>query len=275
MRLIIRKWDSVISIVLFIYNILDEYNGQKTLKLNHLIQAAKYFEKNETAIRMALSRMVKLGILKIQKANNATNYYVTEEGLQSIGEWREGVKSFFQRNRLRFEKWEGKWHFLALADFARSKEESRVIQEELSELGMRELIKDLWVSPYPFTEKVTSLLGPNQKYFEIIGNIEGMMGGVKLEDVFMLEAARKKYTHFITLASEIQKRIPEIKDNGEYLPLLFQLGWNFFEAASLDPVLPQELIKEWEGDTAVRLMGELRGFLFQRAADYFEELLNI
>ena len=53
--------------------------------------------------------------------------------------------------------------------------------------------------------------------------------------------------------------------------MLFKLGWNFYDTAVSDPVLPEELIADWEGDRVVMEFTELRRHLFDMVTGYFEK----
>ncbi|HYE11294.1 MAG TPA: hypothetical protein VEF53_14050, partial [Patescibacteria group bacterium] len=112
MKLILRKNDSATSLLLFIYNNYFSKSQKDSLKLSSLLEIIKVFDKNETAIRMSLSRAVKAGILSKSRQGNEVIYSLTDVGRQSIDLWNEGVESFWKRFRLRNSSWDGKWYIV-------------------------------------------------------------------------------------------------------------------------------------------------------------------
>lgn len=276
MRIILRKRDSVVSIVLFLFNILGEHTGQNAIRLEHLIKSMSYFEKNETATRMGLSRMVKSGILVNEKEGTDVYYHLTDDGIQNLNAWNLGVARFRDRYKLRNKPWDGNWHLLALLKNKGSTDETLSISDELLELGLRQLSKDLWITPYRFTEEIRSLLDNKLDYLEIAGEI--ITNNKKLDitqDIFQIKEVRTRYEEFLKLTAATKKELVQISDLGGHLPLLFHLGWNFYDIAVNDPALPKDLLSDWIGDKAVSEMHDLRNLLYKKAAEYFDGLAMV
>ena len=148
MKIILRKKDSVTSIVLFIFNVYGEYTGRYTIPLGNLIDYMLKFDKNETSVRMGLSRMVKAGILANKKVNEQIYYELTADGLENITIWNKGVSRFFGRYHKRNQGWNKKWYAVVFPDFDRSVKESQDLLDAFWEIGLRELNKNTWISPY-------------------------------------------------------------------------------------------------------------------------------
>ncbi|KJS83205.1 MAG: hypothetical protein JM58_13155 [Peptococcaceae bacterium BICA1-8] len=275
MKIILRKRDSVVSIVLFIYNIFREHSGSKSLRLNHLIEFMKYFDKSETAVRMGLSRSVKSGILINRKIGSEIYYDLTQLGIDNLKLWNQGVSRFFQRYALRNNgSWNNKWYLLALQNFSKSADESQVLRDELRELGMLEVIKDLWVSPYEMTNFINELVTDKYDYLNFVGEFDLSDTNKIVNTVFNIDVVRNEYLQFIAFAKGIEQNLTKVQSQGDYLPLLFELGWNFFDIATSDPTLPRDLLADWPGDEAVQLMGELRSFLYGNITKYFDEIAS-
>ncbi len=271
LKIILRKRDSVVSIVLFIFNIFSEYSSCYSIKLDHLIKCMSFFDKNETATRMGLSRMVKSKILVNKKVNNDVYYELTNLGKENIYLWNLGVSRFLKRYSLRHKPWTKKWCMLSLLNFVRS--DSQSITDELTEIGFRELSKDLWVSPYSMNEEVNKLLDGKHEFLQISGEISlNSRNREVLEYTFGIETLKKQYAEFLLLSSKTKNNMSKVVVKGEHLPLLFELGWNFYDIAINDPALPEDFIDEWVGDRAIAEMRVLRNSLFNNVTVFFSEL---
>lgn len=273
MKIILRKRDSVVSIVLFLFNIFGEHTGQNAIKLDHLIKSMSYFDKNETATRMGLSRMVKSGILVNEKESNDVYYRLTDDGIQNLNAWNLGVARFRNRYALRNKPWDGRWYLLALLKNKGSYDESMSFSNEILELGLRQLNRDLWISPYRFHEEIRSLLDNKQEYLEITGEVISRNNKLDIiEGIFLINEVRTQYEEFLILTAETRKELVNLPDLGGNLPLLFHLGWNFYDIAVNDPALPKDLLSDWIGDKAVSEMQELRNLLYKKTTEFFDSL---
>ena len=273
LKIILRKRDSVVSIVLFIFNVYSEFTGHHSIKLDHLIKCMSFFDKNETASRMGLSRMVKSEIVINKKIKNEVYYELTQFGKENLELWNLGVSRFFTRYSLRHQQWNNKWFMLALLNFSRSENQS--IMDELTELGFRELTKDLLVSQYPLYEEVYDLLGSEHEFLEISGEmVSDSENHKRLEDIFGLEMLEAQYDKFLDLSNQVRNKMALENDIGRQLPLLFELGWNFYDIAINDPALPKAFLNDWVGDQAVAQMRDLRNSLYTNVTIYFSQLLN-
>jgi len=274
-KIVLRKKDSVTSIVLFLFNIYGEYTGQYSIGLNKLIRFMQQFEKNETSTRMGLSRMVKAGVLANQRSGNEVYYQLTDYGLENIRIWNDGMGRFFARLNKRHNAWDQKWYLAVLMNFHKSDKENQLIVDELMELGLREIEKNVWLCPYRVSGEMADLSVKNEfEYIELWGGniFYNFTADQLLKDIFKIEPVRKSYLKLLRLIEEIKNESAGLNDNeGNHLPLLFKLGWNFYDTAVFDPVLPEELIADWEGDRVVIEFTELRRHLFDRVTGYFEK----
>ncbi|PKM81977.1 MAG: hypothetical protein CVU89_06455 [Firmicutes bacterium HGW-Firmicutes-14] len=275
MKIVLRKKDSVTSIVLFIFNIYGEYTGEYSIGLNKLIRFMQLFDKNETSTRMGLSRMVKAGILANKRRRNEVCYQLTEYGLENIRIWNEGIVRFFARFKKRHTEWDQKWYLAVLMNFNKSEKENQSVVDELEEIGLREVEKNIWLCPYRVSDEIADLSTKNDfKYVELWGgNINYNFPADRLlEDVFKTGAVRKSYHRFRGVMEETKKEYAGLKDNdGCHLPLLFKLGWNFYDTAVSDPALPGELVGDWEGDRVVKEFRLMRQYLYDQVTGYFQQ----
>lgn len=275
MKIILRKKDSVTSILLFIFNIYGEYTNQYTIQLRHLIDFMMLFKKNETSTRMGLSRMVKAGILVNRKMDNEIVYELTEFGLENINIWNNGITNFFKRYQKRFQAWDGKWSAIILLDFNKSDKDQQPIIDELTEMGLREVNRNTWIFPYQISDVRALIAKERIRYLAVDGGeIQSDFSlNELLDNVFEITLVGNKYLELLEMMQEIKKEIEGLKGNeGYYLALLFKLGWNFYEIAVSDPALPKELLEDWEGDKVIQEFQNLRRYLYDNVVKYFKKI---
>ncbi|MDF2890550.1 MAG: phenylacetic acid-responsive transcriptional repressor [Clostridia bacterium] len=280
MKLILRKNDSATSLLLFIYNHYFSKSQKNSLRLSSLLEIIKVFDKSESAIRMSLSRAVKAGILSNAKQDNEVIYSLTDLGRKSIHLWNEGVQSFWKRFNLRNSSWDGKWYILNI-EFQEDKKQRMEISDNLQQLGFTILNTNTWICPYNQSKEIRGLatkFGLETAIVEFFGEMTvGKDMQQFLDDTYKLDILKSKYKAFIHVYGEKLKQTKEICeehsfiDRGQGLPLLHELGWNFFNIASEDPVLPKQLYPFWEGDEAAALMKELREVLLEASWQYLEK----
>jgi len=271
MKITLRKRDSVTSSVLFLFNLLGEYKNGYSINLSHLMEFMKYFHKSEASIRTGLSRMVKANILINKREHNEIIYQLTEEGVQNIRQWNKSLAKFYKRYELRQADWNHQWCFLTILDFNKSEYNNLFILEELEGCGLREVNNNLWITPYNIDDEILTLLKNHKfNYLKGLGTFETNMNlNDFLRDTFNLETIRRRYIEFINKVKEInnQRNVP----NGNLLPILFEVGWDFYDIVTSDAVLPKELMKDWEEDQAVREMKAVRSELYKKISDFFKE----
>lgn len=252
-----------------------------SIKLTSLLEILKVFGKNETAIRMSLSRAVKVGLLINTKNENEISYALTAEGKNAIQYWNEGVVHFFKRYQLRNSQWDQKWYFVNI-EFTESNKNAKVeFLDKLQQWGFAQINTNTWVSPYHQNEEMRTLI---EKFnlADAIVEIHGEMKIYKdmnrfLDDLYGIEKLKTAYREFVEVYSakleEVQQLCKEqsfIK-NGLAFPMLHSFGFSFFAIAADDAILPRQILDEWEGDKAALIMMELRGLLLEATYKYLEK----
>ncbi len=272
MKITLRKRDSVISAVLFVFNLYGEARNSHSIRLGSLLRMMQQFDKSEASIRTGLSRMTKSGILTSRKESGDTIYELTQEGMENLDQWNRGLARFFFRHAQRQKAWDGAWHLLSILGFNKSDYDNQDVVDELNECGLRELNGNIWATPYPIDETALALLNMRGfRYLEIHGSIQPSKdpGGL-IEDAFNLSDVRQLYSAFFIKADEVSNSLSTLH-GGAFLPVLFELGWDFYDAATSDPALPKALLPEWEGDKAAEKMKTIRPLLVREITGYFEE----
>lgn len=271
-KITLRKKDSVISSVLFVFNIYKEYKGECAIKLADLLEMMKCFDKSEASIRTGLSRMTGSGILQNHREAGEVIYELTEDGLQNLALWNKGLSRFFTRYAMRQQGWDGMWRFLTISQFNKSDYENQDIVDDLLECGIREVNGSIWVSPYTIDKGLLELLDDKSfGYITFEGRMQPKTGlSELLNSVYNLDALRQSYAAFLRSAEETTKSI-EILRGGALFPLLFETGWSFYDIVTSDPALPKELLPHWEGDEAAAQMRIIRPQIISEVFTYFKE----
>lgn len=281
MQLILRKNDSATSLLLFVFNNYMTKTTKDYMKLSSLLEIMKVFGKNETTIRMSLSRAAKAGLLTNNKQGNEVYYTLTPEGRESVILWNEGVIHFWKRYQLRNSKWDKKWYFINV-DFKDDKKEKKAeFLDKLQQFGLVQINTNTWITPYHQYEEIWKLIDE----YDLTQDIVEIYGELKihkdlecfLDEVYDISKLIIRYRGFIdTYGQKLEEIRPLYKEksfinSGLSIPILHELGWNFFEIATDDAVLPKQILPEWEGDKAAHIMKELRELLLEAAYKYLEK----
>lgn len=272
MKITIRKRNSVTSITLFIFNLINEYKNDNTINLGILIELLKTFHKSESSIRTSLSRMVKADILLNKKKNEETFYELTQNGIKNINYWNNGISRFYKRYKLRFERWDKKWYFLNLFDFNKSKPENFFIVEDIKEFGLKE-VNNNWITPYSIDEEIIKIL-KNEKinYLLFNGHFNTNKNFIKfIYEAYNIKNIEIKYNHFLNKINLYEKKINS-KKTEDLLPILFDIGWDFYDLTTSDPALPNNLLTNWVGDKAIKKMKNIRSEITNRIFKKFKDL---
>lgn len=281
MKIILRRNDSATSELLFLFNTYLLLTNKDTLKLSSLLEIMKVFGKNETTVRMSLSRASKAKILVNIRRGNEVSYALTPEGRAVIAIWNSGVKCFWERYRLRNKSWNEKWYFLDINFSEDKKDLKTVVIDKLRQLGFASMNKTMWINPYYLQAEVTMLIneyGIEDSVIQIYGDIQIHRDMNEfLNEVFCTGKLKVSYNDFV---KNFKNKLAESKalyQSEEHsgcekaLPILHELGWNFFNIASGDTVLPKALLSEWDGEEAANIMKEFREILLKPINRYLQK----
>jgi len=282
MKLILRKNDSATSLLLFVYNNHYTNTLNDSLKLSSLLEIMAAFDKSETAIRMSLSRATKSGFLINYKQDNMVYYKLSTYGIEQIQLWNGGVGEFWRRYGMRFSDWNYKWHFILLQYTEKNKHYKAHINDALEALGFSQITPNAWISPYDQRNETKILINKyklDPSIVELYGDMDGHMKTKDfLKHVYGIQKLKPLYNAFITKYEPKYNELVKtsVKDrtlsSASALPLLHELGWNFFKIAAIDATLPEALLPAWEGDRAAALMKNMREMLLPTVNAYLESV---
>lgn len=281
MRLILKKKDGLTSLLLFVYNNYLFTNSKASIKLSNLLEIMKAFGKNETATRMSLSRAMKAGLLINSVQNNEVFYELTLEGRRYIELWNVEANRFWMRYQYRESSFDNNWYYVSILSGQNINENKVDFIDALRQYGFAQLNANTYVSPYHQHQEVLELI----KKYDLSDGIVELYGEMKihkdidifLNEIFTINNLNKQYEQFIDKYKdkliEIREvcKLKDFVDGGLALPLLSELGWDFFGIATLDAALPKQILQNWQGDEAVQIMKELRTILFNATCVYLKK----
>lgn len=277
MKLTIRKKDSVTSILLFIFNIFLLPKGRDSIRLNSVLKILEAFEKNETAIRMGLSRAVKNELVLKSKDKGEVSYQLTELGRSMIDTWWATMSDYKAKLPLQRQPWDTVWH-LAIFSFPNSKQSERdELTGFMQRLGYGILNKGVWISPYDYSKEITQKVGSleiNEYIHLLSAQIEKEQKNSSIESsVWEISSLRQRYAALIVKIDATQCKAEELTA-AQTLGILHELGLEFMELISEDPQLPLEILGNWPARDCVKKFITLREKLIPRGEAFIKEILN-
>src|SRR4030043_329813 len=120
--------------------------------IGSLVRLLSNFGLSEQAIRSAVSRMCRSGLLKAKQTNRKSYYLLTGEGHSLL---TEGAQRIFQRKN---SHWDGNWNIVAYSIPERMRQARDRLRLELGWMGYGALGEATWISPYDLTREVKDLL---------------------------------------------------------------------------------------------------------------------
>lgn len=269
MHLKIRSAESITGILLFVFNVFLTEKDVTELPLKKILRILEPFKKNETAVRMGLSRGVQNGLLVNVKKENEVYYLLTDQAVQALRYWGDTMRTFQQRAALQREKWGGKWNIACFTTAV-----SDELAQSLRQLGFGSAEKHMWVSPYDFSGELSALAaekGLAGSLYLFLGDLSGSRRHDEIvAEMWPVEELNKKYKHF---TAGFKHAFSELETGpsrgGAALPFLHRYGLQIFGIMQDDPQLPLQLLPpDWAGLQAARLFMETRERLLPEAKDF-------
>lgn len=277
MKLTIRKKDSVTSILLFIFNIYLFPEGCNSIRLNSVLKVLEAFEKNETAIRMGLSRAVQNQLVSRSKDQGEVIYQLTEIGKSMIYNWWATIKNYQDKLSLQKQPWDRVWH-LVIFSFPNAKQNERdELTKFLQSLGYGILNKGVWISPYDFSKEISQKVGSLQisEYIHLLSAQpeKGQKNSSIESSIWEISLFRQRYEALMYKIDLAQGTAEELTA-AQTLPILHELGLEFMEVISEDPQLPLEILGIWPAMDCMKKFMTLRERLIPRGEAFIKEILT-
>jgi phenylacetic acid degradation operon negative regulatory protein len=245
--------------------------------IGSLVRLLGNFGLSEQAIRSAVSRMCRSGLLKAKRINRKSYYSLTSEGHSLLA---EGAQRIFQRKE---SHWDGNWNIVTYSIPERLRQARDRLRLELGWMGYGPLSEATWISPYDLTREVKNLLRRLniEEYVHIFNaQHQGSTDPKKIvARCWDLGKIHQMYADFLAeyrpkLAGH-QKRLRagETIEPSECFVARFNLIHEYRKLPFFDPDLPLELLPEnWLRPQAAALFNEYHDSLTEKANEYFDSV---
>jgi phenylacetic acid degradation operon negative regulatory protein len=245
--------------------------------IGSLVRLLSNFGLSEQAIRSAVSRMCRSGLLKAKRTNRKSYYSLTSEGHSLL---TEGAQRIFQRKE---SHWDGNWNIVTYSIPESMRQARDRLRLELGWMGYGALGEATWISPYDLTREVKSLLERLniEEYVHIFSaQHQGITEPGKIVSrCWDLGKIHQMYADFLTeyrpKLEEHLKRLEagETIEPSECFVARFNLIHEYRKLPFFDPDLPLELLPEnWLRPQAAALFDEYHGLLTEKANEYFDSV---
>jgi phenylacetic acid degradation operon negative regulatory protein len=245
--------------------------------IGSLIELLSNFGLSEQAIRSAVSRMCRNGILKVRRMNTKSYYSLTEEG---SGLLETGKQRIFDRKK---RHWNDRWTIVTYSIPEQQRTVRNQLRQELGWLGFGPLSKATWISPNNLIEQVEEIANRLHIKDHIQIFETQHRGSTDPQNIvnrcWDLKRLHKKYSDFIVKyqpkLDDYQRRIDS---NSSINPSTcfverFELIHEYRRFPFFDPDLPVELLpKDWLRFEATDLFHKYYGLLTNRAGEYFDSV---
>ncbi len=242
--------------------------------IGSLVKLLSNFGLSEQAIRSAVSRMCRSGLLKVKHTNRKSYYSLTSEGHSLL---TEGTQRIFRRKESR---WAGNWNIVTYSIPERMREARDRLRLELGWIGYGALAEATWISPYDLTGEVKNVMHRLniEQYVHIFNTQQGSTEPKKIVSrCWNLPEIHRKYVDFLSeyrpKLDEHLKRLQggETIEPSECFVARFNLIHEYRKLPFFDPDLPLELLPEnWLRPQAGALFNEYHGLLSEKANQYFD-----
>lgn len=242
-----------------------------------LIEILGNFGLSQQAVRSAVSRMCRGGLLQINHVDGKSYYSLTQNGYDLL---TEGAQRIFQRRKA---EWNGHWNIVTYSIPETMRPARDKLRLELGIMGYGALSEATWISPHDLSREVKNLLKrlDIEKYVNIFSacHYSGTDPKKIVRHCWDLEKIHQKYEHFLTeYRPKLAEHVKRIKtgDNiepSECFVARFNLIHEYRKLPFFDPDLPLELLPEnWLRPEASALFDEYHALLTEQSNEYFDSV---
>ncbi len=241
------------------------------------------FGLSEQAVRSAVSRMCRSGLLKVRsrgKSRARKSYYsLTTEGHNLL---TTGAQRIFVRKDT---TWDGTWNIVTYSIPEQNRKTRDLFRRELIWMGYGTLGGATMISPYDLTAEVIELaekFGVTERIQIFQARQQGLVDASKVVSTcWDLDRIHEMYARFM---AEYQPRYEnwlqrlqavEPVEASEHFVERFALIHEYRKLPFYDPDLPEELLPEdWLRPKAAALFQEFHDLLTEKANEYFYSVVE-
>jgi len=254
-------------------------NRGAEIGIGSLIKLLNDLGLSQQAVRSAVSRMCRAGLLKVRHVGRKSYYSLTEDGQSLL---TKGAQRIFERKNT---NWKGTWNIVTYSIPEQRRQARDKLRLELNWMGYGTLSEATWISPYDLTKEVEDLVKKLQikSYVQIFqAASQGFTDPKKIVSIgWDLTRIHKKYASFMEkyqpkLEDHLRRlRIGEPIEPSECFVERFGLIHEYRKLPFFDPDLPKELLPEnWLRPKAAVLFHEYHDLLANKANRYFDSVFR-
>jgi phenylacetic acid degradation operon negative regulatory protein len=245
--------------------------------IGSLIKLLSNFGLSQQAVRSAVSRMCRGGLLQVKHANGKSYYSLTESGHDLLN---AGTQRIFQRKN---GQWNGTWTIVTYSVPERTRQARDQLRLELGWMGYGPLSEATWISPYDLSKEVTRL-ATRLKIADLV-QIFHVRHDTTIDPknivsrCWDLGKIHERYANFIDkYRPKLEYHLKRLQAGENIAPSecfveRFNLIHEYRKLPFLDPDLPRELLPEnWLRPQAAALFDEYHNLLTEKANEYFDSV---
>jgi phenylacetic acid degradation operon negative regulatory protein len=247
-----------------------------SIQIRSLVQLMNQLGVSQQAVRSAISRMKRNGLLRAERRGTRSFYSLTP---QSITILETGAARIFQFPS-HTKAWDGYWHLITYSIPEDEREARDRLRRELAWMGFGMLTNALWISPHDHRQEIETLadsLGLCARIEIFSARHEGFSDPQTIAArCWDLPAINARYAAFIRkykpMCEEHQRRRARDQDIAlsQYFVRRFLLIHEFRRFPYIDPELPAELLPAgWRGTEATEIFRQYHDLLARKANAYF------
>ena len=252
---------------------------EREIGIGSLIKLLSNFGLSEQAIRSAVSRMCRAGLLKARRIDRKSYYALTEYGYSLL---TKGARRIFQRKN---SHWDGTWNIVTYSIPEEQRQARDRLRLELRWMGYGALSEATWISPYDLSKEVEDLVeklnvkGCVQVYH---AKHEGFAEPKEIVSrCWDLNKTHDSYAGFLDKCGpKLQAHLSRLQagepvEPSECFVERFGLISDYRKLPFSDPDLPKELLPEdWLRPQAAALFRQYHDLLADKANLYFESVIR-
>jgi len=243
--------------------------------IGSLIKLLNNLGLSQQAVRSAVSRMCRAGLLKVKHVGRKSYYSLTKNGHSLL---TEGAQRIFERKNT---NWDGTWNIVTYSIPEQRRQARDRLRVELNWMGYGAMGEATWISPYDLTRDVGDLV-ERLKIKDCIqifqAKHQGFTNAKRIVSLgWDLSRIHEKYASFIeTYQPKLEDHLKRLQagesiESSECFVERFNLIHEYRKLPFFDPDLPKELLPDdWLRPQAAALFHKYHDLLADKANEYFD-----
>jgi len=264
-----------------IYTLYGDYirHASGSIAIGSLVRLLNYFGVSQQAIRSAVSRMKRNGLLRVERKGARSLYSMTAKSKRTIEAAAVRIFQFPSHQG----SWDGQWRLITYSVPEPDREARDRLRSELEWLGFGMLTNALWISPHDHSQEIETLadsLGLCGRIETFTARHTGFSSPREIvERCWDMPSINSRYAAFVKKFKPLYDEHLRLLANGkdidpsQYFVRRFNLIHEFRRFPYLDPELPAELLPaDWRGVEAATLFRQYHDLLAEKANTFFYQV---